>query len=654
MSALSNGMPRTATRTATAPEQPADPSAEEALRAGEQALHVAGDLVASRSAFARAHTAAEQSGDGAALARAALGMGGIWVHERRAPAEAATVEACQRSALADPHLDATLALRLRVRLAAEADYRAGRCDRVPALLDQARGHHDPIALAEALSLMHHCLLGPADGVRRQALADELLRVATTTGRSGDTVMALVWRTVDLFLAGDRQAERAFADLREHPAVAGHAAASFVADSMRVMITVRSGRLIEAEALAENCARAGAAAGDTDWMGWYAAQLLTVRWFQGRVGELVDTVSSVVNSPSLSVVDHSFIAAQAVVCAAAGQTRQARGALARIVGADLGELPHSSSWLAAMAAVIEAAALLDDAATLRRAHDLLAPFGHLPVMASLAVSCLGSARQPLGVACLALGEIERAVEHLGAAVAHNAALGHWPAATLARHRLAQALARRGRPGDAREATRLRAEAAAEAAELGMRLPAVVERHRQVTPVGAVCIQSGRRWRVELRGRAAVVEDMVGLHHLARLVANPGVDIPAVDLAETHHGGSVPPGTTQRLADDETLRRYRARLRQIAEQVERAQTAGHGDEAERLQAEARWIAREVGAVTGLGGRPRHFADEGERARIAVGKAIRRALERIAAADADLAAELRACIETGSRCCYRPENG
>ncbi|MFN8080706.1 MAG: hypothetical protein U0Q19_14210 [Kineosporiaceae bacterium] len=647
-------MPRTATRTATAPEHPADPSAEESLRAGELALHGSGDLVASRRAFAAAHAAAEQSRDAGALARAALGMGGIWVHERRAPAEAATVEACQRAALAQPNLDAALTLRLQVRLAAEADYRTGRCDQVPALLDQARALQDPIALAEALSLTHHCLLGPADGVRRQALAEELLRVASTTGRSGDTVMALLWRTVDLFLAGDRQAERAFADLRDHPAVARHAAASFVADSMRVMLTVRAGRLVEAEALAENCARAGAAAGDTDWMGWYAAQLLTVRWFQGRVGELVDTVATVVNSPTLSVVDHSFIAAQAVVCAAAGQTRQARGAVARIVGRDLGELPPSSSWLAAMTAVIEAAVLLDDAASLRRAHDLLAPFGHLPVMASLAVSCLGSARQPLGLACLAMGEIDRAVEHLEAAVVHNAALGHWPAVTLSRHRLAQALGRRGRPGDAREATRMRAEAAAEAAELGMRLPAVVERHRQVTPVGAVCIQSGRRWRVELRGRAAVVEDMVGLHHLAQLVANPGVDIPAVDLAETHHAGSAPAGAPQRIADDETLRRYRARLRQIAEQVERARAAGRDDEAERLQAEARWIAREVDTVTGLGGRPRHFADEGERARIAVGKALRRALARIAAVDADLGAELGACIETGSRCCYRPENG
>ncbi len=131
--------------------------------------------------------------------------------------------------------------------------------------------------------------------------------------------------------------------------------------MRVMLTIRAGHLAEAEGLAEDCARAGAAAGDTDWLGWYTAQILTIRWFQGRVAEMVDTASSIVNSPTLSVVDNSFIAVQAVACAAAEQTRQAQGALARITGRDLGDLPSSSSWLAAMTAVVVAAAMLDDAA-----------------------------------------------------------------------------------------------------------------------------------------------------------------------------------------------------------------------------------------------------------------------------------------------------
>lgn len=619
-----------------------------ALPAAERALHVDGNLVTSRVGFARAFEEAVEDDDPSAMARAALGLGGVWVHEHRSAAEGAAVEARQLQALRRVPAASTLALRLRVRLAAEADYRAGCSHRSAHVLDEARRRGDPVALAEALSLTHHCLLGPEHATRRLAIADELIRVAATTGRPADTVMGLLWRAVDLFLLGDRQAERAAADLRAHEATARHAAASFTVDAMQVMLTLRAGRLAEAESLAERCAQAGAAAGDTDWMGWYTAQLLTVRWFQGRLGELVHTVATIVDSPTLSVVDHSFIGVQAAACAAAGKTREARSALARIVGRSLGDLPSSSSWLAAMTAVIEAAAMLDAPRAAEQAYRLLLPYADLPVMGSLAVACLGSARHPLGVACLVLGDPDRAVQHLEAAVEHNAGLGHWPAATLSRHRLAQALLQRGRSGDAQAAGRLRAEAAADAAELGMALP----QGRPARPaVPAACTRRGRRWRVELHGRAAVVDDMVGLHHLATLVANPGVDIPAIALTGPATGGVPSSVAPQRVLDAEAVRQYRTRLRDLATETARAERTGHPDELATLRAEADWLRRELATASGLAGRPRTFADDAERARIAVGKAIRRALDRLADVDAAMAAELRDSVETGMTCCYRP---
>lgn len=619
------------------------------LAAAERALHVDGALARARLAFAEAFAVAEDRGDGEALARAALGMGGLWVHERRSAVDAATVESCQRRALDAVDCDSVLALRLRIRLGAESDYREGRVREVLRGLHQARRADDPTALAEALSLAHHCVLGPEHPRLRLALAEELIRVGARTGRPSDTVMGLLWRTVDLFLAGDRRAERALADLVGHPATAANAAASYAVDSLRVMLTIRSGRLAEAEALAESTARAGAAAGDTDWMGWYCAQLLTIRWFQGRLAELTDTVAGIVDSPTLSVVDHSFVAAQAAVCAAAAQPRQARGALARLTGRDLAELPSSSSWLAAMTAVVEACAMLDDAATAARVRDLLAPHAELPVMASLAVSCLGSVQHPLGVASLVCGDHDRAVDHLQAAVEHNSALGHWPALTLSRHRLAQALLARHLPGDARAGTRLLAEAAAEAAEWGMRLPDATTHRARSTPPAAVCCRRGRRWRVELAGRSAVIEDMVGLHHLARLLANPDVDIPALDLAAPQH----PPtgGSRQPVLDEEAKARYRSRLASLAEELGEATRRGDRQRAQAARTESDWITRELRAATGPGGRSRPFADDAERARVAVGKAIRRALDRIGQADAVLGEQLRAGVQTGTTCCYRP---
>jgi hypothetical protein len=628
-------------------------STEDDVARGEHALHVDGDLAAAREALRRAYDRAADDRDPDAMARAALGLGGMWVHERRSAVDAATAEARQRQALAAVDPGSPLALRLRIRLAAEADYRSGRAGDVLRLLDEARPGGDQRAVAEALSLAHHCLLGPEHAETRLALTAELLCAAASTGRPSDTVVGLVWRTVDLFLAGDRSAERAYAELAAHAPASRNAAAAFVIQAMRVMLTIRAGRLAEAEALAESCARAGAAAGDADWMGWYAAHVLTVRWFQGRVGELLDTVSPMVDSPTLSVVDHSFVAVQAVVCAATGQTRAARGALARMTGGGLDDLPSSSSWLAAMTAVIEAAALLDDRGAAARAYRLLRPYGHLPVMPSLAVACLGSAQHPLGVACLVTGDPERAVEHFEAAVAHNSALGHWPATALSRHRLAQALAIRGAPGDARTATRLRMEAAAEAAELGMRLPEATGRWARERPYVPVCTPRGRHWRIELRGRSAVVRDMVGVRHLAKLLAHPCVDISAVDLAGPEAGGTACPAA-QPVLDDESMRRYRVRLRELAGELGAAESRGDARRVDALRHERDWLLREVRAATGLGGRPRHFADSPERARIAVGKAIRRALEHITEADAVIGEELRAGVETGTLCCYRPAEG
>ena len=116
------------------------------------------------------------------MARAAIGLGGMWVHEHRSAVDAARVEAQQLRALSLVDPKSAVGLRLRMRLAAEADYRAGSSAEVLRLLDEVRRIEDPIALAEGISLAHHCLLGPAHGDLRLALADELLRVGASTDR----------------------------------------------------------------------------------------------------------------------------------------------------------------------------------------------------------------------------------------------------------------------------------------------------------------------------------------------------------------------------------------------------------------------------------------------------------------------------------------
>jgi hypothetical protein len=145
-------------------------------------------------------------------------------------------------------------------------------------------------------------------------------------------------------------------------------------------------------------------------------------------------------------------------------------------------------------------------------------------------------------------------------------------------------------------------------------------------------------------------MVGLRHLATLVANPGVEIPALALTDPE-GVATASSSPQPVVDDEALRQYRARLRDLRVRIDEAEELGQHDRVAALRSESAWLLHEVRTSTGLGGRPRQFADGGERARVAVGKAIRRAVDRIYAADTVIGEELRACVETGAVCRYQP---
>jgi hypothetical protein len=100
-----------------------------------------------------------------------------------------------------------------------------------------------------------------------------------------------------------------------------------------------------------------------------------------------------------------------------------------------------------------------------------------------------------------------------------------------------------------------------------------------------------------------------------------------------------------------RPYRDQLSALDAEVEEHESNHDLVRAERARAERDWVITELTAATGLGGRVRNFAGNEERARISVGKAIRRAMDRIAASEPVIAEVLRATIHTGLRCRYRP---
>jgi hypothetical protein len=631
-------------------------NAESLLASGVRALVADGDLRAAREWFESAYRLAEQAADVAAMAVAVLGLGGLWVHEQRTIAGSVLMRTRLRHVLSLVTPDSSLALRLRARLAGEADYRAGEHAAILAVLDEARRGPDPMARVEALSLAHHCLLGPDHGVLRRAIALELVGESVSTARRGDLLMGLMWQTVDLFLDADRHAERRLAELRHLLARGEHLAVGFVVAAIEVMLTIRAGRFDEAEALAQACVERGKAAGDIDATGWHGAQLVAIRWYQGRLVELLPVLDELAHSPTLSAVDNSYFAGLAVAAATAGDRRKAAGALATLCGHDLADLPRSSTWLVTMNGVVQAAHLLDDADTSARAYELLSPFAHLPMVASLGVACFGSVHHALGIASLTTGNLDRAVDHLRAAGRANLAMAHWPAAMTSRWCYARALTLRARPPDIATARLELANAVEEAAALGIPVPS--DGGGEVTEPAksaATCTRQGRKWRIEWGRRGVVVEHSVGMRHLAVLVANPGAEISAADLVigvGVRDGG--PDGSTvsaQPVLDQVALREYRQRLSQLNVDIADLESRNELVRAERVRTERDWLVVELAGATGIGGRSRGFPDGGERARIAVGKAIRRTLNHIAEADAVIGSHLRDTVHTGIRCSYRP---
>lgn len=603
------------------------------LDAGTRALRTEGDQLASRRWFDAAYRAAELSGDALIMAKAALGYGGLWVHEHRTAASAATLRTRLRCSLRLIDPDCPEALRIRVRLAAEADFREGRHTAVLALLDEVRASSDPETVAEALSLAHHCVRSPDQIELRRALAEELMGAAVQGTRRSDVLTGLLSMTTDAFLAGDPHAGRGLRELEDALAEGEHLAIRYVTDAIGVMLTIRAGKLAEAEQLARQCLEQGRKAGHSDASAWFGAQLAAIRWYQGRITELLPMLTEYVDMPGLSAADDSPLAALALAAATTGERWTARRLLAELRGNDLSK---SDTWLVTLYGVVETAHLLGDKDVSATAYDLLTPFADLPMVVGLGAACFGPVHHALGVASLTVGDVHRAVAHFRAAVDRSLAVGHWPAVLAAQQRLAQALLA---SGDDVAAERQRMLVEDLALTLGIEAPA--ER--------ATCTRHDRGWRVVWRGRAVLVDDSVGMLHLAALTANPETEIAAIDLVTGLDPRIPATRTGQQVLDRTAIQRYRRRLVELRDEIDRLEADGESSRAAR--AERDWVLAELGAGTGLGGRPRDFTDEQERARLAVGKAIRRAIGQIERADEPLGAHLRATVHTGLRCWYRP---
>jgi hypothetical protein len=629
-----------------------------ALLEDAEASRRAGRLADARAGFTAAARAAETAGDSDTYVAAALGVGGIWVHEQRDVVAQAAVQALWARARTLVAPGSREEARLAVRQAAENVYLGEPMQAVVAAADVVRSFHDEAATAEALSLLHHVQMGPRYAEVRLALAEEIVAHATRAGDSLLTLMGLCWRTSDLFLLGDSRAGQSLEELRERAASEGCEALGFAADALGTMVLVRAGRLEEAEVAATAALERGTEVGDPDASAYYGAVFAALRYWQGRAGEVIDLVRSISTSPLLGFNDHVYVAVDAMFSAALGDTDSAEEALARLSALGLERLPHSSSsWLTTQFLVAEAAFLLGDAQVAATCGEVMAPYAHLPVMPSLGVVCFGSAERSLGLCAATIGRADAAVHHLDAAIRTDQRIGSRPMAVFSEHVLAGVLAVRDGPGDAERAEQLTRRAEDRARRMGMVLP----RHPSWLSAGAFRARTAERpreaslqpcaggWRILVDGRSTHLPDRVGFAYLAELIARPGRDVDVVSLSSDGRWRSTGPDA---VVDHVALESYRRRARELSTMIDQ------GDPRSSIAADYRkelaTLTDVLRTSTGLGGKARTFVDNGERARTAVRKALMRSIASVESVEPDLGHHLRASLLTGITCSYSPSPG
>lgn len=212
--------------------------------------------------------------------------------------------------------------------------------------------------------------------------------------------------------------------------------------------------------------------------------------------------------------------------------------------------------------------------------------------------------------------------------------------------------------------LLAEARAEAHVVGLEeLVALIDRRHpnlaRRAPEGADSSRGRPPFTMTLEGEYFAVQGTRGtlrfktsrgMQYVARLVERPGVDIHVLDLAGS--ADHADRGDAGELLDAPAFRAYRARLVELKETMDDAEALGNAEKAERARDEMETIARELAKATGRAGRARRAESAVDRARSAVQRRIKDALDRIAEQDAELGAWLRRTIRTGNYCSYRPD--
>ena len=483
----------------------------------------------------------------------------------------------------------------------------------------ARTLDDPATLASCLLAQHDSLWTPGTATARAEIAAEIADLAKHAGDPERHAQALL-------LSATAQLENASAAFRATFDEYAHATRrlhqrrhDYLLRTRRAALALIDGDIATGDRLSAEAATLGDSIGDSDTGNVRMSQRLEVVRARNHPAELREMAAEAV-AWWIGAPAHAHAVA-AGFYARAGDLDAASRELNTVLALEDWKTDRSYLWSIFIGEIATAAIALHDRPLCQRTLDDLLPIADTCAVNAALVCFMGAHAHRVGLLYAALGKPQFARRWLGQALETHKRLGAhaWQAET---HRALAALGDPGGPKRTRRPT-----------------------DHNVPQLRRV----GDMWRASYRGKTTYLRDSKGLRDIVALLARPGVDIPARDLAGVEVSASA---RMDPVLDRTALVAYRRRLAEIDDELGTAHD--HADLAQHQHAsdERELLLAELRRATRPDGRSRTFGNTvTERARKAVTARIRDAIRRVTDAHPELGAYLDRTIRTGTACRYEP---
>ena len=574
-------------------------------------------------AYRRAYEVSRRTGSPELMARAALGVAAIQMEDPDREASAALQEALTML----PEEDSSLRARLLASLGASVPREVVEEDRrlQVAAVEMARRIGDPNTLGEALWMQHGKLRWDATTLKKRLpMIDELVDLAAESGDGERLVLARLWRIADRFEACDIVGARAELAVATREAEALRLPfLRWGATHARATLSLLEGRLDETERLARAAHAIGVRAGTALPESYFMNHLMSLRREQGRFEEAEELCRQAMERWPRSDYPRSH----ALFLTDLGRIDEARVEFEELFSSGLWQRGNSVFWASNLA---ELCHRLDDRERAVAVYDALLPFAGRHVVYPVMSIALGVTDRYLGLLATLLCRFDEAAAHFTTADQLHERMGArvWAAHGYADH--GRMLLLRGAPGDEARGNALLARSLQGYEALGMTAHAKSLARVTTRSARTSFRQDGDEWVVEYEGRSVRLRDSKGLHYLAHLLANLGTQVHALELV----------GEGRPLGQDGAAER----LRDLQAEIDEARAANDLARLERAEDEFDDLLARLGREAD--------SPAAERARQSVTRALKGAVERIAAGHPALGEHLRTTVRTGIYSSYTPD--